>query len=166
VRRFLIPFLVVVAIGGLAGCGDDDSSTATDKVTTTVEGGDTDTTKVDFSGKGSGDFCKLFRDYTAKAATSPDLTSKEAVKTQFEGLGTAVDELEKQAPAEIKADVKITATAFGKLIAALAAVDYDFTKVDQAAVSDISSPDVQAAGERLQQYSTDVCGIAPVTTNP
>jgi hypothetical protein len=163
VRRFLTIFLVVLAFTGLAACGDDDDATesgAQDDSSTTVDD-DTATTKddSDFSGKGSGDFCDLLREYDKAFTENPDFTDKAAVKAQFEALGKAIETLSKEAPSEIKADVDITVTAFGKFLAALAAADYDFTKVDQAAVGDLDKPEVKAAGERLDKYGEDVCGV-------
>ena len=91
------------------------------------------------------------------------------VKEAFTTLQSMAHDLGKNAPAKIKKDVSTEATALDSVIKILAKYDYDFAKLAAAPEfadfsSSLDSPEVKAASDRLQAYSTDTCGIASDTS--
>lgn len=126
--------------------------------------------------KSSGDYCTI-----AKAL----VTSQQALDAQFEGseeapiadefkgvVKTWLDEvknLANSAPSEIAADMDTVEGAFTAFDKALQSVDYDlfslfFDEAAAAAVEDdlakLDSPEVQAAMDRVNDYTVATCGFA------
>ncbi len=162
-RRLVVLWLVgLVAVIGLAGCGDDDDDTDATGATTTVaddDGGEEEDDE-EFTGEGSGDFCdtaKRFDEEFDDAFTNA--TTPADTERVFNAARDALDTLEDEAPGEIKADVQTLSRAFGQLIDALDDVGYDVTKLTPEQQQLISNPDIQAASERLERYGERVCGI-------
>jgi hypothetical protein len=140
--------LVVVALGFLGACGGDDDSTDTSS-------GVTSTTPSGFTGKGSGDFCKLARDYTAQIRNvGANVTNPVQLKNVLAEVEPAVAKAVADAPDEIKPDVEFLATSFKKIRDSLETG----TQIDVATLSD---PQFQTSADRVTRYGREVCGIAP-----
>ena len=156
-RKLLL--VLFVALLTFAGCGDsadDSSDTAADE--TSESGSSTDT---DFSGKGSGDFCDLARQYQKDFEDTDDAQTGADVEKEYKELASAIDKLVDEAPDEIEADAKKVNGAFKDLNALLAKYDYDFTKVpeDEAAAANLDDPEIEAASNRVESYFEKVCKI-------
>jgi hypothetical protein len=150
----------------------DDSSDDTDATTADDDtaGDDTDTS-YDFSGKGSGDFCKKLE----KVAKDIDLNDSDSLdsgdfKKTFEAGQDALDEFADDAPAEIKGDFKTLKSFYAELEPILEKYDFDFSKIAAAAQTDpealaalesaASDPKLTEATERIDAYATQVCGFS------
>lgn len=148
-RRSFAVVLVVMAVGVLGACGDDDSSGDTDSPTTTV------LTPSGFTGQGSEDFCKLARDYSAQIrAVGANVTNPAQLKSVLDEVEPAVRKAVSEAPGEIKPDVQYLADAFKKIRDSLESG----TQLDVATLSD---PQFQTSADRVTRYGREVCGIAP-----
>jgi len=135
--------LTAVAVLGTAACGSSDNS----------------------SSSGGTDFCTSARAFDAATAGDSLSNLDEATFTKLSGM---LSDLQAKAPAEIKSDLKTFADGVTNVKAILAKYDYDPTKIAAAAASD---PDLQnkiqalsderytAAGERLNKFLDEKCGI-------
>ncbi len=148
-RRSIAAVLAVTAIAVLGACGDGD-----DKASDTSSGV-TSTTPSGFSGKGSEDFCKLARDYTAQIrAVGANITNPAQLKNVLAEVEPAVARAVDNAPGEIKPDIEFLASSFKKIRDSLEAG----TQIDIATLSD---PQFQTSADRVTRYGREVCGIAP-----
>ena len=144
----------------LAGCssGDDDNDAAPAPAgpTTTLQAADPN-----FTGQGSTEFCNLARTYTERSANvgNPATSSPAQLRALANEGRTAITQAANAAPAEIKADVQLIATTFTNLIAELEKVNYDGTKLTQAAFAPLQTPEFGRASQRFQAYNRDVCKI-------
>ncbi len=164
-----LPLVLIVAMFALSACGGGDDASSDTSVGATSETGDTKTDSktdtsadTDFSGKGSGDFCELAKQYEKDFKDTGDPSqSTDDAKKEYKELAAAIVNLEKQAPSEIKADVATVGKAFDQLDKLLSKYDYDFTKVpeSEAGSVDVDSPTVQAASNRVESYFEKVCKI-------
>jgi hypothetical protein len=68
------------------------------------------------------------------------------------------------APSEIKADFQTFVDAFEPYLKALSDANYDFTKLDVASLSQLSSAKVKAASDHIEQYFVQVCHITTPST--
>lgn len=160
---------------GLAACGSSSGSDS-EKDTTTTEasgGSDSSTTKPDDDtsttdedatttvvATGGGDFCKDLADYINDVSASDiDVTDPDAYKQAIEESTKQGKEVLSNAPDELSGAVETILDAQDELIAALKKVDYDYTKLSPDAFDAMSSPDVQDAGDEVDAYITDTCGI-------
>jgi hypothetical protein len=163
-RKLLLIFCL--ASLALAGCGGgDDGADKTDSAADAgADGGGTKTgtdAETDFSGKGSGDFCDLARQYEKDFDDTGNADSADDVEKNYKDLAKAVDNLVKEAPSEIKGDTQKVNDAFKDLNAVLAKYDYDFEKIPQAEADkmQLDSPEVEAASNRVESYFEKVCKI-------
>lgn len=144
-----VGLLLLVGALLVSGCGGDDDTTAA---------GSKDT---NFSGKGSGDFCQKARDFEENTKAPGDSSTPEGVKTQFERLNKAVDDLVDSAPGEIKADAQNVGNYFGKVDNLYKKYDYDASKIpkEESDKLDINDPEVEASSDRVTSYFEKVCKI-------
>jgi hypothetical protein len=166
----LMVVAIFVAVGATA-CGSSSKS-ATGSTTsnpgsgTTAPGstGATPTTKA-LSGNSGSNFCDLARrDSAAFSARNVAAFRASDLKKEFENLGPALQQAENIAPNAIKGDFQTFLNAFQPYLKALAAANYDFTKLNAASVQGLGSPQVKAATDHIQQYFTQVCHITTPTT--
>ena len=148
----------------LAGCssGDDDNDAA--PAASTAPAGPTTTAlpaDPNFTGQGSTEFCNLARTYTERSANvgNPATSSPAQLRALANEGRTAITQAADAAPPEIKADVQLIATTFTNLIAELEKVNYDGTKLTQAAFAPLQTPEFGRASQRFQAYNRDVCKI-------
>lgn len=147
--------LVVVCLGvfALAGCGGGggDVDVASDKKENPDD--------PDFTGKGGKNFCDYLRDLEERddllSLTGED--SAEERKKAKEGL-KIIDDLQDKAPAEIKSDVDVVIKQIRPLFETIAAgKKYEPEKQDTP--TEAEQKEFEAAGERIEAYSANVCGI-------
>ncbi|HAN35296.1 MAG: hypothetical protein KAY11_11225 [Ilumatobacteraceae bacterium] len=141
----------LLATVAFTGCGDDDKS----------------------SGGSSGDYCARIAAYKAKSdeldVVFSDTPDPAKVEDAFVTMQTMISDMKNGAPAEIKADVITMSAAIDNVVAIFSKYDWDFTALaaapDFAELQDqLAGADMQAASDRLEAYSTSVCGIASETT--
>jgi hypothetical protein len=153
-RKFLL--LLGVTTLAFTGCGGDDADGG--RAAGTSEAGRDDT---DFSGSGSGDFCDLARDYAKEFEDTSETTDETDLADKYKDFADAVDELAREAPDEIEADVALVNRSFRQFVDLLEKYDYDVTKIPEAEAAeiDLDSPELQAANNRIQSYFEKVCKI-------
>jgi hypothetical protein len=157
-----------------AGCGGDDSSEA---------GGDTDTAIVEETNGEETTDDATSTDDDATETTEDDDLDLTGQCAEFAGLGTRItqalsggtqdleeaadlfDELASKVPDEIKADFQVIAENFSKIAEAVQELDLspgetpstaDLAKLQELTAS-LSSPEVAAAGERIQAWVAENC---------
>lgn len=154
-RRWWVGIVLFVVLVAGCGGGDSDESASTTAPPATSGG----TTAPTFSGAGSGQFCDLVKTYSDRTAGLTRANSTPAqVRQLATELGAAIQQAVSVAPAEIKTDVTLVAAAAKDYLAGLQRVGYDLSRVPPDALQKFQAPDVQAATERLQNYSRTVCG--------
>ena len=87
-----------------------------------------------------------------------------SLKTVEQEAAKELPEFEALAPSAIKPDVKTVVTIDEQLIASLAKVNYDVSKLPPATLSSFNSPAVMAANNHIISYLTNVCGIKEPST--
>ena len=110
---------------------------------------------------GGGDFCKLVAaSYNNGIAQGPQTdTSPAAMKKRYQDAQALSRQAIDVAPSAIKADLQTLDAASNKCYAALAAANYDMTKLPPDATAGFSTPELQAASTRVLAYVKDHCGI-------
>lgn len=193
-RRALTAIALAGAMTLGACGGDDggdvraDGATTTTAAATTAEAGGTDdaasdttatgsdTTDVVFSGRGSAEFCnrlKELQDDDSLDNLFSDTATPEENRRALARSTEILRELERKAPAEIKGDVSKLTEGFLVLAKVFERYDFDAEKVFTAASTDtaleaelevLNSPEFEAANQRLDQYTSEVCGITDTTS--
>jgi hypothetical protein len=124
------------------------------------------------TGAADNDFCHYLVDQGKKATLDDppvEGQSSDQLKQATNEAQTLYNEMAKRAPAEIKADMSALAANFNRLAAIYASVGYDTVKLQQQ-MSDpasavavefgkIGTTDAAGAGERVDAYVQDVCGL-------
>jgi uncharacterized ferritin-like protein (DUF455 family) len=112
-----------------------------------------------FSGAGSAEYCRLARTYQdAQNKLNPTNTSPD-LRQVFQDAARDIKLAVGVAPEEIKNDVQIVSDGFNALIAALAPVNYDFTKLPPDLIVRFQSAEFSAASQRVAAYARTVCGV-------
>ena len=147
----------LTAVLGLAGCGgggsDDDAAPASSTIpppTTALVGNDQIGTP----------FCQLARTYTEKFSglliAANDPVKLRAATTDAE---SAIRQAQATAPAEIKADVTVVATAAKDALTALQKNNFDLSRTPEA-LTRLQEPAFQTSFASLNRYSRAHCGVA------
>jgi hypothetical protein len=137
-----------------------DETTATDE-TTTEESTDTsaiDTGALNFA---SEDCQSLVKAYVGLSAAIAAASSGQDVTADIEKFSQYEDEV----PEEIRADVKTIAAAYSTFLAKLQDIGYtpgsaptaEQIQELQGASESVATPEVQAAGERMNTWTTENC---------
>lgn len=182
-RAFTLAALAALSL--LAACGSDSKGAAdTTTASTAAESPDTtaaDTTPETTTGDTTaGSVNPEFADYCAQIVSyqeetdamdsifgGTDLPSTEDMKAAFEQVKGMLQSLEDNAPDEIKADVATVNAATGDMLSFFEANDYDITKIatDTSLAAQfqeiVDNADASDAGERLDQWGLENCGIDP-----
>jgi hypothetical protein len=162
-----VPVIVSVAVAGLAACSSSSSKStgaASTSASTAAAG------KVVAKG-GSGNFCKDIATSLNGGKSIPEqaLTgSPAALKSLIDKARTESANITLEAPSAIRADVETDLNAVKAFYDAVIAAGYDFSRVDPSKLTNISSPQVTAANQRISAYVSSRCGINIPTpeTNP
>jgi ABC-type glycerol-3-phosphate transport system substrate-binding protein len=147
-RRTFTIVLVLAALGVLGACGGDDSKDTSSATPSS-------TTPSGFTGEGSGDFCKLARDYSAQIRTvGANVTNPAQLKNVLAEVEPAVAKAVDKAPDEIKPDIQYLANIFKQIRDSL-------DSGQQIDVATLSDPQFQTSADKVTRYGREVCGIAP-----
>jgi hypothetical protein len=187
INRLATPALLLAGLLVFAACGgdDDDDSNASGSTDTTARSSrttqaaedatddttadDATDTTIDFSGKGSKEFCNFAKDKLNDFNDVDFSGSSGDLEQQLGDFKKALDDLADRAPSEIEADVRVMGEVIDKLDEFYAQFDYDPTKLQEAATKDpqklaqftelLSDPKFEEASTRLSAYSEQECGI-------
>jgi hypothetical protein len=169
-RRFLVLLLALFAfVAPACGGGDDKSDVASESSSADKDAADdangddadsTDEADKEFSGKGSGDFCEKARKLTAEFEERDEADTPEDLKAFFTDVIKAIEDLEDDAPSEIKPDLSKALTYFKKSNEVFKKYNYDFSKIGQSPeAKELDDPEATAANERVDDYFEQVCKI-------
>jgi hypothetical protein len=115
------------------------------------------TTKV--KATGGGDFCKsianAINNPVKPGGTSTPADEKALIQSSLAQGEAALS----KAPSAIKPDVVVVLGAVDKLLKALEAANYDYSKIDATTFSALSDPKVTAAEAHVVAYVKTSCGI-------
>ena len=141
----------------LTGCSSDKKKDESASPATTAAAAAPSTTRRIIGGP----FCEFALTFNGRyAQISPSLADPQQLRAAFEQAAKAIDDAEQIAPAEVRPDVRVLATQFRDLVVILQQANYDFSKVPQASIQRLQSPEVQAAGQRLDAYVKQNCRTA------
>lgn len=170
-RTVPLTIAALALVVGLAACGSSSSGgekkTTTTAAsgskdggsTTTADGGDDDASTTVVA-TGGGEFCDDLAAFMNDTSSSDiDVSDPEAYKKAIEDSTKKGKELLSNAPDELDEPVGILLDAQEQLISELEKVDFDYTKLSPDAFGVMSTPEVTEAGEKLDAYVTDTCGI-------
>jgi hypothetical protein len=154
----LVPVIALAAGFALAGCGSSNSSGGTSTPTPTSAG--------TISG-GGGSFCdqtrsviaqvkQLSKTVVASPGATPDVT---AFKQLLTAITSAIDSLDSSAPGEIATAFHTFRTAYDQANTQAQSAT-TFQQVGTA-FSAIDTPAVKAAGDQINLYLKNTCGINP-----
>jgi hypothetical protein len=153
-KKFLVLVIASFALVSAAcGSGSDSKSSSTKST------GGSDATVA--KGDPKSDFCDLARKFTKDFKDTTDASNTQDEAALFKDLRSAIDRLDKTAPSEIDADVKVVADSFRQSDDVLKKYDYDFTKVPQEEAAKISldDPKITESSNRVESYFEKTCGI-------
>lgn len=153
----MVAGLVVAGLVVLGGCSGDDSNDEDAAPPSTSEA-------PTFTGDPDSAFCGLLREVDIDATINGEAGTPETVTAGFQRLVTVLDQVAEAAPEEIAADAAALADGMAALDGALAAVGYDFDVLavspDAAEITEaVNDPAFTIAGDRLQAYRKQVCGL-------
>jgi hypothetical protein len=157
-KKFLVLLIASFALVS-AACGSGSDSKSDSKSSSTKSTGGSDATVA--KGDPKSDFCDLARKFTKDFKDTTDASNTQDEAALFKDLRSAIDQLDKTAPSEIDADVKVVADSFRQSDDVLKKYDYDFTKVPQEEAAKISldDPKITESSNRVESYFEKTCGI-------
>ena len=114
---------------------------------------------------GGGSFCSVAKKVQAEQASSAAAATDkpDSLKALLIQANQELGEFVTIAPSAIKADVQTLATAEKTFFTAIAAANYDVTKVSPSALTDLDTPAVTTATDHITAYLTSQCGIVEPT---
>ena len=163
----LAPLLAVSSLVLFAACSDDgdsnDDAASETEDTDAAATDDTEADETDGSIEGSdpdSEWCQVARDIKERndAITEQQTLDAEQLEQAYGDFVDALDEVRDSAPEEIREDVRVAADASQEFFDALADVDFNILDLDPQGMEEITS-DLEAAGERIDEYNERVCGI-------
>jgi hypothetical protein len=167
--------LALAVVASLYGCSSSSkSATATGASTPTsaaTAGGATAST---VKATGGGTFCtkvanSINNGVSRAAALAQSGSGPTALKALYAQTRQEEQDAANSAPSAIKGDLQTIFGVSNSFFDALAAANYDFTKVDPSALAKLNTPALQAATQNVTTYVKDHCGIdlgGPATTSP
>ena len=157
----LILLALVVLVGG--ACGKDEPSDTSSGADSSEEAasGDKNDGDDEFSGKGSGEFCDEVRALEETDKLFEDDATPEEQREQAREALERLDGLSDEAPDEIADDLDRLLNGLRPLLEAIAeGKDLStMTPEEQKKFEELSTPEYQAAGERVNSYVEKVCKI-------
>ncbi len=163
--RRLRSAVLLAGIVCLAACSSGAGTAATGGVTTALAGSATGPAPAttEFTGTGSGDFCKMAAEIQSSAALQEIFALRDPVQleSRWGDFLSALKAVTSTAPAEIRPDLETLTGGFERLGAALAGDGWDLTKAqgDPAVQAAMNTDEADAASGRIDRYVTSVCGI-------
>lgn len=155
--------VAAILVGGclgaaIAGCGGGDSSRATTGQRSTS------TAPPRFKGSANSEVCQLITAIEADSNNSD--TDPASTRDFYRRLFELRGQLVSAAPAEVKADMEVFIDGYHQIDKALAAVDYDRSKVAPEKLAIMNDPKFEAAISRVGAYATQVCMPSTTTSAP
>lgn len=161
IRRTLAVCGVALAIlSGCSGGGDDKAAPATSAPEATAAPTTVRPVDTSFTGQNSSQFCTLAKTYNERFTSVSANPTPAQLRTVAKEGQTAINQAVTAAPAEIKKDVEVIASAFGALLTELEKVNYDAAKLPPAALGQLSAPEFASATTRFQAYLKNVCKVS------
>lgn len=153
--------VAMIVLGGCSGGDKKDSAANTTAPPASATGPTTTalTTNTSFTGQGSAQFCNLAKTYNERFGKVSSTPTAAELRTLTREGQTAITQAVAAAPAEIKKDVEVIATAFNGLTSELEKVNYEATKLPPSALNSLSGPEFTQATTRFNAYVRNVCGI-------
>ncbi len=110
---------------------------------------------------GGGTFCKevAASENASLAHIAAGGITPAAIKAEFASYHTVEGEALSIAPSSLKPDLVVLFGATDKIYAAIAAANYDFTKINPASMTGLDTPQVKAAEANINAYMKNTCGI-------
>jgi hypothetical protein len=110
---------------------------------------------------GGGKFCQQVAQSVNNSALRAAATANAAdsIKASVQGFKILESSVLKSAPGTLKPDLVTVFGALDQFYTALAAANYDYTKMNASVMAPLDTPAVQAAEKRLDAYMKDTCGI-------
>jgi hypothetical protein len=143
---------IVLMSGCTNGDGEEDGAASP---TTAGRQGAATTTTPRITGGPFCEFALTFNDRFGRVGA--DAANPQRVRATFEEATRAAEEAEQIAPPEIRSDVATLAGTFRDLLAILREANFDFSRVPPASLERLSSPEVQASNQRLDNYVRQNC---------
>jgi uncharacterized lipoprotein YehR (DUF1307 family) len=155
-KKLVALTVACMAVVALGACGSSSKNASTDKAAATTT---TAAAKVAVGANVAADLLK-YCDYSkaAQDASSAASTTGSNLKSSLQNMKGNLDAYASAAPAEIRADVRLTVDKSLKpFITEMERVNYDFTKVNPSALEGLASAEVQAASQRISAYYAAHC---------
>lgn len=175
-RVFTILLLSLSLVVAGAACGDDKKSSSSKKSTEKSEKsteeasspkekeGESPKSDDKFSGKGSGNYCKLAKQM--EEVGSQEAVTPENVLEQIDKVDEVLDAAMKVVPDEIKTDFSYLADATRTFAKVMKDAGGDFSKLTASDAASFTSPEFEAAADRIDKYNKEVCGLIPSESLP
>jgi hypothetical protein len=110
---------------------------------------------------GGGKFCQeVASSINNSAAQEAEATSAPtSIKQDIQNEQAVEAQVLKESPSAIKPDLLTIFGATDKLYAALAAANYDYSKIDPTQLSTLDSPQIMTAEQNIETYVKNTCGV-------
>ena len=153
----LAVLLAVAALTACGGGGPKDKQAAPAPTTTANADASSQPVDTSFTGAGSGDYCRLARDYSESSKKFNAPNTPDQLRAVFQEAENDIQSALAVAPPEIKADVQTIATGLSSIVKAMEAANYDVTRLSATPPS--LPPNFDAASQRIDAYTRDVCHL-------
>lgn len=148
-----------------ASGGGDDGGDGGDDTTTTTTAPTTTTTEVSVSGDGDSDWCRELRRVSEETEGPGDIdiltATPEELGRAFETVLDAFSEAADSAPSEIADDVDVLVNAYATFVEKGKEANWNLLALanDPDFAATFDDPAIEQAGDRIDAYGRDVCGV-------
>lgn len=118
-------------------------------------------TTVRFSGSRSSKFCDLARSLAQKTEVSPNVDLRRV----YQDFDREAPQLQAAAPSSIRPDIITVIAGLRTLKDALAAVNYDESRLDPATLKLLQDATFEESASRVSAYYQQVCGVQSSTSS-
>jgi hypothetical protein len=158
-RRAVALLSAAVLLLAPAACSGDDGDSGDDAADAS-----TTTSTLVFTGDREGPFCRVLRDLAVDTVLEDPSESAEEVEAAFTHLLDVLHRAADAAPPELAEDTALLVAGIASLDDALRSVGYDYDALaesDQgpAVAAAVNDPAFGVAGDRIEAYKHQVCGI-------
>lgn len=155
-------FAVLALAVGLVACGGDTKTGAPG-----ADGSSTPTasasTKPQAASGGDCDYGKKYQESSKALTPSPGATDAASIKKQMLAARDALAQSVNEAPSAIRADVKVLADVYGKMISGLEKYDFDYTKIPPSEFQSVfgfaTDTKYLDSARRVSKYFAEKCGF-------
>jgi len=160
-KRLLAAGAAVALSLSIVACSDSKSDSASGDTTAASESDSTDAAP---SGASNSKFCQTARDLEEESNSLDalgDAPTPEDVKKAFDAALNAFEEISKDAPDDIKGDMKFVIGKYGELLGIIKDNDYDIQKAfaDPEFQKLAQDEEIQTRGDKVDDYLSEVCGV-------